>query len=430
MSNADGKDIPEPFGPTYARLWQQRRRVEWQAYAEDLPGLGSAVDAALFRSASKASFAGDEPDASLLERVRRRVLVDHHPDVVRLRDRIDDPSTYGPVPERPGREWRLELAAAMEPDVVTLIGLRNSLARDLGAASYGHLAMAAEGLDFETIAARMSALRDATLAAGRRFADGAGVTMASWFDGLARFSGRLSGGASDPVASAQELAGRIGCADLLERVRWTVRDGPLAGFAAPLSIPDDVRILVRPARSFHDLATVWHELGHALAYAGTRATGIRAVPSDTQDETMGEIVGRIGVALMVHPDVRSRLDAIAAAETSRTTTSFLFEVAIQDDPSRAREAFVEWFEPLAPVPDPVLWALDSFRSLDPFRIHAYALGGDLAGAVLTHLRATFGDDHRSWGAWLRDELWAAGRRETFADLAGGVPGALWPPPGP
>jgi hypothetical protein len=359
----------------------------------------------------------DQPagaDGELADRIRRRALVDHHPEVARLRDRLDDWGTSGPLPVDPTTAWRRRLAAAMEPDLVALIRLRNALAREQGAASYGHLAMAAEGLNLDDVAAAMRSLRLAGLGDASALATDAGLTIETWFDGLDRLAGPV---AVDAVAAAGDLAGRLGCADLFGRIRWTVRDGPLAGWAAAVSIPDDVRVLVRPARSLRDLATVFHELGHALAYAGTRARGIRAIPSDTQDELMGVVLELVGVRVMLPADARERLRGIQVAESVRVATSALFEIAIQDEPGRARELFAAWYRPLVAVPDPAAWALDSFRSVDPFRIHAYGLGARLGTTLVTGLDARFGEDPAAWGRWLREELWAPGRRAAFAELA-------------
>lgn len=384
----------------------------------------TGIDRAIVEAASRSdpvAVAGTPStgDGGLVDRIRRRALVDHHPDVARLRDRLDDWAAYGPVPDRPTAAWRRRLATAMEPDLVTLIRLRNDLARDLGAPSYGYLAMAAEGLVIDEVAATMEGLRTANLEEARVLAAEAGVTIETWFAGLDRIAGPTE---IDAVAAARELATRLGCGDLFERIRWTVRDGPLAGWAAAVSIPDDVRVLVRPDRSLRDLATVFHELGHALAYAGTRSTGIRAIPGDTQDEVMGVVLELIGVRLALRPAARARLRRVGVMEMARVATSALFEIAIQDEPERAREVFDAWHGPLVAVPDPVAWAADSFRSVDPFRIHAYALGAKLGEAVVSRLESRLGDDPAAWGAWLREELWAQGRRTTFADLEAQVRG--------
>jgi hypothetical protein len=73
------------------------------------------------------------------------------------------------------------------------------------------------------------------------------------------------------------------------------------------------------------------------------------------------------------------------------------------------------------VPDPVAWTADSFRSVDPFRIHACALGARFGEAVVSRLESRFGDDPAAWGGWLREELGAPGRRESFAELEALLP---------
>jgi hypothetical protein len=303
----------------------------------------------------------------------------------------------------------------MEPDVATLIRLRNSLARDLGAASYGHLAMDAEGLDLDAVVEALAEARRTGLDETAALAAEGRLTIDTWFDRLDAFAGRAT---IDAVTAGRSLAARLGCADLLAHVRIQVGTGPLAGWAAAVSIPEDVRLIVRPARTLRDLATVFHEVGHALAYAGTQATGIRAIPSDTQDEAMGTLLEEVGMRLLLPAGDRARIDRIATSETTRLATSALFEVAIQDDPSDARQQYVDWYGPLVGVADPVVWALDTFRSIDPFRVHAYVLGRSFARSLLDRLAEQVGEDPKAWGTWLRERLWAPGRRDTFAELDG------------
>jgi hypothetical protein len=406
----------EPFGAVYARLWQRLRQLEWSAYVEDEFRNRSVVDGQLFEAASKTTATAEpESDADLAERVRRRILVDHHPEIARLRARLDEWSSYGPIPKRRSVAWRRRLAAAMEPDLMALISLRNQLARELGIHSYGHLAMTAEGLELERVDAALRKLRADDIEVARELASAEGATIETWLEALDRHAGppRI-----DARSAAGALAERLGCADLAARLRWAVRDGPLAGWAAGLRIPDEIGILVRPARSVRDIVTVFHELGHALALAATRVTGLRAIPSDTQDETMGAVVEELGVRLMLAPEVRPTVDRIRAAESVRTATSALFEIAVQEDPRHARDLFMEWYAPFVDVGDPVIWASDSFLSVDPFRIHAYALGARYASALAEWLNESVGAEPAAWGRWLRDVLWAPGRRDRFADLLG------------
>lgn len=403
----------EPFAETYARRWHQLRGAEWLAYTEGRPLARTGLDRELFEAASNAHVdPGDASSRSPIERLRRRVLVDHHPEVARLRARLDDGSAYAPAGTSP-RDPR-GLAAAMEPDILALVELRRDLSSELGSPSYFHLAVAAEGLDADELVASLAQLREHALAQTATVRADADLTIETWFAGLDSIAGPTD---RDPVPMARELALQLGCEDLLGSVTWVVRDGPIAGWAAAVSIPEDVRIVVRPAGSVRDIMTVCHELGHVLAYAGTQTRGIGAIPTDTQDEAMGMLMERIGLDLVVPAPQRQRLVSIAAAEVARTATSALFEIALEQDPTRARDLFAEWYAPLVSVPDPVVWALDSFRSLDPCRVHAYPIGASFADATLASLRRWYGEDPRAWGGWLRERLWAPGRRSTFAELA-------------
>jgi hypothetical protein len=414
-ARANARHAAEPFVAAYPRLWQGLRALEWSAYNSGHPVDRSGLDRDIFNAAAGPSSSPElHPDGLLVERLRRRALVDHHPVVARLRDRLDDGAAYASGTEPSSPTGRRELAAAMESDLVTLIRLRDSMARDLGAASYGHLAMDTEGLDLDAVMASMSDTREAGLEEAAALASEAGLTIATWLDGLDALAGPTP---VDTVTAARELATRLGCEDLLASVRLQVVDGPLAGWAAAVSIPDDIRLLVRPARSLRDLATVFHEVGHALAYAGTRATGIRAIPGDTQDEAMGSLLEEVGARLLLTAAERGRLESVAAAERTRLATSALFEAAIQVDPTSVRQQFLGWYSPLVKVTDPVEWALDTFRSVDPFRVHAYVLGHSFARQVIERLAERFGEDHLAWGTWLRERLWAPGRRDTFEELA-------------
>ena len=405
----------EPFAAVYSRLWQALRELEWDAYSSGRAPDRSRIDREIFDAAAGRSGPPDDhPDARLVQCIRRRAIVDHHADVARLRDRLDDGTAYAPDADLSTSGGRRALATAMEPDVIALTRLRNSLARELGAASYGHLAMEAEGLDLDAVVAWLTEARQAGLDTAVLPLPGGDRTMDAWFDRLDALAGPAP---MDAVGAARELAARLGCADLFDHVRIRVATGPLAGWAAAVSIPDDIRLIVRPARSLRDLAIVLHELGHALAYAGTRATGIRAIPSDTQDETMGCLLEEVGARLLLAEADRERLDRVTEAEMTRLATSALFEVAIQDDPGAARQQFLTWYSPLAGVAHPVVWALDTFRTIDPFRAHAYPLGRSFARVLVDRLEARLGEDPAAWGAWLRERLWAPGRPDRFADLA-------------
>lgn len=61
--------------------------------------------------------------------------------------------------------------------------------------------------------------------------------------------------------------------------------------------------------------------------------------------------------------------------------------------------------------------------MDPFRVHAYAIGIQVADSVIAFLRDRFGDDHVSWGRWLVEHFFAEGRARSITDKLGDLEGA-------
>lgn len=378
-----------------------RQRLLWENYVEQAGHDLGGVDDRLFRASQALSTA----DPDLLRRVGKRGAIDYGPLVAPLRDRLEDRAAYSHVdPSGSG------VAAAMEPDIMELMDRRNRLARDAGFESYGHLAIWSERLDFDSVVRFVSGVRDSVIGEASEIAAEEGLTLETWFDGL----GRIAGPAGvDVVTACHELATALGLQDLASELTWVIKDQPVFGVAGVLSVPDDVRILLGPRASQDGAVVAFHELGHALAHAANRGTGIEVTWDVVTDETMASILECAGVRLSFDREARERQRRVETLETARMATSFLFEVAIDPDPSDARRLYVEHYEPLAPVGDAVMWAADSFRSIDPFHIHSYLIGAQVADVTLAHLTESFGDDTASWGRWLADNLFVDGRRRTI-----------------
>ena len=58
------------------------------------------------------------------------------------------------------------------------------------------------------------------------------------------------------------------------RVRLDIEDRPLKSpraFCASLRVPEEVYLVIRPRGGYDDYSAFWHELGHALHFAGVAA---------------------------------------------------------------------------------------------------------------------------------------------------------------
>ncbi len=121
----------------------------------------------------------------------------------------------------------------------------------------------------------------------------------------------------------------------------------------------------------------------------------------------------VGAVLELDAEARTSTELIGRLEAARLATSFLFEADVDADPSCARERYLFWYREFVEVEDPALWALDTFRTADPFHVHTFLVGREVAAATIAFLSDRYGRRHTHWGEWLRGHFYRSGRSRTL-----------------
>lgn len=411
--DASGQQLTTlPAWRRYLQLFFRLQLAQWENYAQQGRHDLCQVDADIY----SALLAADTPEdcskreAAVWSSIRRRGLVDKHPAVARLRNRLDDWDNYLsplPLPELPELERRNILATRMQADVLELLRLRTQLAKQQGEL-YPDLVMQSEDLDLAWVEQSVAAYLEQNLDSARRLIAAHKISWDSWFSDLARLGALPL--ATDTQKLVTELLGELGLDDALPLIALQIKANGLAGYVGVIQPGEDVRVLTRPAHSLSALLTLCHELGHACCHALNQSDGLYQTWTSSYDEAMAMLFERIGMRISLSESDRERASQLTLLENVRCAISFLFELDIWRQPDRAEELYLAHYGKLGlDLGDPSLWVLDSFRSIDPVYVHNYVLGSILAEQVLTQLRKVHGNDYLLWGQELRT-LYADGRR--------------------
>ncbi|MTI95481.1 MAG: hypothetical protein FH749_08320 [Firmicutes bacterium] len=221
----------------------------------------------------------------------------------------------------------------------------------------------------------------------------------TWFRDL----GQLGANTME-AASTHNLVGlfldKMGWSEYARNWTFKIMEQPIGGWVCPVSVPDDIRILLKPTTNLNQLAILLHELGHAMYHTLNTASGLGKLWTDVENETSAIITEHIGLEIMLTSQELALVRELRLLETVRCAISFQFEDDLNQQPECAEALYHHHYGRLLPVEDPTVWALDSFRSIDPVYIHNYVLGAITAEHVLADLRKQFGEDYLAWGAQL------------------------------
>jgi len=371
--------------------------LTWQYYTDGADQALLEAEAAQTREAMRRLLQDtplDEDGPPELRAEMALAKIEVEPDVSRLRNMFEcDDGDLAP-----------ETAAHC---LLELCRLRNRHARTQGYASYPQLALRAQGLSDSGDTYYRSVLRYLRQPAAKDIAELDIPCMEQYWEIFEeQFNAAHEEYAPDNYRQfLQSLLEALGLSDVAEQLEVVVAKQPYAaGVAFDLSQGDSRRvgILIRPAgvRAFFTAA---HELGHALLYLH-RSSAHSLLPA-WLDEGYAHLIEddecliraalqhlcpdeRITTWLTVHRRLR-RIDH------NRIWASILTEDALWACVDRAdltdegkiatiTDQCAGFYRQHVGTTyaDPLKWALDSFPSIDPVYVHAYALAQNFAALML------------------------------------------------
>ncbi len=415
--------LSSEFTRNYMELYLRLQRLQWENYADGASHDLNIVDADIYQLL-RIDVCPDgftEREQTVYSAIVSRGLVDKHPEVARLRNQLDDWDYYlsGLEQISDRQEKRVQMSAKMRPDVVRLLQLRDELARSVGFPSYVDLVLSSEDLERDTVVREVTEYLTDHLPRAKKLAAEHGLRWSTWFTDLATIAG--PGDYPAPAELAIRLFRSIGLPDAVKRLTLVCKDQRISGYTGIVKPGVDVRVLLGSPGSLEGVRTLCHELGHALAHLYNEANGLLQTWTASYDESMAVLFEQIGIrCILSEPELQTARD-ISLLENVRCAISFLFELDLWQQPERAEELYLKHYGLIGiPIPDPVVWASDSFRSIDPVYIHNYLIGAIVAERLIDRLPASTKDI----GPWLVDRLYKDGRQRSLyrklADIEGCV----------
>jgi hypothetical protein len=405
------------FERSYLELFWKRQRCLWDnatgSTRRDISLIDEEIDQLVSRYRGLLQLFGRH--GMVINAILIREAVDKNPDTALLSSQLDNWDNYRPdnADELDPQKYRLALAQAMKPDVLQLMADRNRLAQELGFGSYPDLVLFTEELKMEPLLGFLKKVVEEHAADARKLVIQYDLTLSTWFTDLDRV-GQVSP-EMNPDTSITRLLERLGLSHVRERITVVSQlQGPV-GYTGVLAVPNDIRILVNPVGSLHVWLTLFHELGHAVAHALNTETGIFATWSGLHDEAMAILIEHLAPRLLLGPQGQKAARELFLLESIRCALSALFEFDLWQQPSAAELLYIKYYKLLGLFDPADLWALDSFRSIDPVYIQNYVVGAQFADKAIAYLERKFGSQYELWGGWLQTNFYADGRKRSLQE---------------
>ncbi len=329
-------------------------KKEWENIVEEAKNDLSPFDDKIFKAAETL----DKKQPAV-----QRALIEHHPGIARLRNRIESLTNYP--------KDRNLLSRALRPDVVRLMAMRTHRAQMLGREDYLDFVLDTAGISFD----RMEGLLEETLGKylpqAQRLAKEKGLDWENWFKRLKDAYPLEKEPDAEAIVKAVEeyFKGQ----DWNRSLTIHIFEKGLAGFAR--KFPDgSVHVKIRPLTNAFSLKTFIHELSHAGLYLESDPDHPKNFITPPTDEFLAAHIEDALINKICTQTEKEVIREIRTLELVRIILSAQFELDLWKRRGIPEERYRIRHEKLLPVLDDKIWTLDTFRSVDSLLIMFYALG--------------------------------------------------------
>lgn len=406
----------EQFEQQFMYLYWKYQKQQWCHYYEDGQFNLNTIDQEIFDLVSwyKGKIDNKNRKSFIANLIINRNLVDKDKAVYQLRNKLDDYNHYNDhIPTSLNLiQRKLLIAKSMKEDVISLMNLRNQKAVNLGYTSYTDLVFQYDEIKQDKTIHLLNQYLTKNLNHAKELIKKYNIHLDTWFSDLNKI--KIDELSYSPYKLARELFGALGFNNL--KITIENKTSSICSMASQLS-SDDIRIMLDSVTSLSDLSTLFHELGHAIYYSLIKEKGIYQVLPPSLDEVMAVVVESIVPIITMNKEVQEKLADIRVLEYTRCSLSALFEFKLGKDPRKAEDLYDEFYGKLGiPIEDASIWAMDSFRSIDPVYIHHYVIGATLSDQIIDLLSNNYHHDYHKWGEWLSNNCFSKGRKKSITDL--------------
>ncbi len=399
----------------FAKMVGRQKLLQWENYVEgksnDLNKINEKIFS-LIKEIDENKFEGRKRD--YFNKIKLKYLIENDPDVASLRNKLDDRANYNNDLDKSAEDYQYRLALSLREDVVNLIKIRNQKAKDYGFSGYPEMIFQSEELDKEKVEEEIKDYLYSRIDKTNKLIEKYNLNWNEWFTKL-RSIGELNY-YNEPYHYIKCLFHKLGLESLQDNIRFEIKDQPISGMAFPISIPDDIRILLKPTTSIMNCRTLFHECGHAINYASNKENGIFTIYTTFFDEFTAILFENIGLKSCFSENEREIANDIKLLETIRTSISFLFEMELWKNPDNADKLFEEYQNILSiQSKRKEMWTLDTFRYIDPVYVHNYVLGEIYAQKVIDELEREYELNFEKWGQKIQNVFLKTGIKESFRE---------------